>query len=51
MVYVYDTFKNETSEIKYIPLLGVGYSLTQTRGAKGYELANHLGNVLACTSE
>jgi RHS repeat-associated protein len=48
---VYDTYKNETSEISYIPLLGIGYSLTQTRGQKEYELTNHLGNVLATVSD
>jgi RHS repeat-associated protein len=48
---VYDTYKNETSEINYIPLLGIGYSLTQTRGQKEYELTNHLGNVLATVSD
>jgi RHS repeat-associated protein len=48
---VYDTYKNETSEISYIPLLGIGYSLIQTRGAKEYELTNHLGNLLATVSD
>jgi RHS repeat-associated protein len=48
---VYDTYKKETSEINYIPLLGIGYSLTQTRGQKEYELTNHLGNVLATVSD
>jgi len=31
--------------------LGIGYSLTQTRGQKEYELTNHLGNVLATVSD
>jgi RHS repeat-associated protein len=48
---VYDTYKNETSEINYIPLLGIGYSLTQTRGQKEYELTNHLGNVLVTVTD
>jgi RHS repeat-associated protein len=48
---IYDTYKKETSEISYIPLLGIGYSLTQTRGAKEYELTNHLGNVLTTLSD
>jgi RHS repeat-associated protein len=48
---VSDTYKNEISEINYIPLLGIGYSLTQTRGQKEYELTNHLGNVLATVSD
>ena len=48
---VYDTYKNETSEISYIPLLGIGYSLIQTRGAKEYERTNHLGNVLTTVSD
>lgn len=48
---VYDTYRNETSEINYIPLLGIGYNLTQTRGKKEYELTNHLGNVLATVSD
>jgi RHS repeat-associated protein len=48
---VYDTYKNETSEINYIPLLGIGYSLIQTRGQKEYEPTNHLGNVLATVSD
>jgi hypothetical protein len=48
---IYDTYKNETSEISYIPLLGIGYDLVQTRGLKEYELTNHLGNVLATVSD
>ncbi|MBO9203113.1 MULTISPECIES: HYD1 signature containing ADP-ribosyltransferase family protein [Niastella] len=48
---VYDTYKNETSEINYIPLLGIGYSLIQTRGQKVYELTNHLGNVLVTVTD
>jgi RHS repeat-associated protein len=48
---VYDTYKSETSEIAYIPLLGIAYTLTQTRGVKEYELTNHLGNVLATVSD
>lgn len=48
---VYDTYRNETSEINYIPLLGIGYDLTKTRGQKEYELTNHLGNVLATVSD
>jgi RHS repeat-associated protein len=48
---VYDIYKNETSEISYIPLLGMGYNLIQTRGQKEYELNNHLGNVLAIVSD
>ena len=31
--------------------MGIGYSLTQTRGAKEYELTNHLGNVLTTVSD
>ncbi|MCS3794848.1 RHS repeat-associated protein [Chitinophagaceae bacterium OAS944] len=48
---VYDAYKNETTEIGYIPLLGIGYSLIQPRGAKEYELTNHLGNVLVTVSD
>jgi RHS repeat-associated protein len=48
---VYDTYKNETSEITYVPLLGIGYELIQTRGQKEYELTNHLGNVLATVTD
>ncbi|WP_207515435.1 RHS repeat domain-containing protein [Longitalea luteola] len=48
---VYETYKNEASEISYIPLLGIGYSLTQTRGQKEYELTNHLGNVLVTVTD
>jgi hypothetical protein len=28
---IYDTYKNETSEITYLPMLGIGYNLIQTR--------------------
>ena len=48
---VYDTYKTEMSEISYIPLLGIGYTLIQLRGEKEYELTNHLGNVLAAVSD
>ncbi|MFL5748764.1 MAG: hypothetical protein ACJ751_29095, partial [Niastella sp.] len=48
---VFDFYKNETSEINYIPLLGIGYSLTQTRGLREYELTNHLGNVLVTVTD
>jgi hypothetical protein len=48
---VYDTYKSETSEISYIPLLGIGYSLIQTRGQKEYELSNQLGNVLVTVTD
>lgn len=48
---VYETYKNETSEITYIPLLGIGYDLNHKRGLKEYELTNHLGNVLATVSD
>ncbi|HEX6431096.1 MAG TPA: hypothetical protein VF008_25575, partial [Niastella sp.] len=44
---VFENYKKETSEITYIPLLGIGYNLNQERGLKEYELTNHLGNVLA----
>jgi RHS repeat-associated protein len=48
---VYDAYKNETSEISYIPLLGIGYDLAQKRGQKEYELTNHLGNVLVTVTD
>jgi RHS repeat-associated protein len=48
---VYETFNNETSEITYMPLLGIAYELIQKRGQKEYELTNHLGNVLATISD
>ena len=48
---VYEAYRSETSEIYYMPLLGIGYNLVQTRGLKEYELTNHLGNVLATVSD
>jgi RHS repeat-associated protein len=48
---IYDAYKNETSEINYIPLLGIGYDLLQKRGMKEYELTNHLGNVLVTVTD
>jgi RHS repeat-associated protein len=48
---VFETYKSQTSEINYIPLLGIGYNLVQKRGEKEYELNNHLGNVLATVSD
>jgi RHS repeat-associated protein len=48
---IYDTYQNETSEITYMPLLGIGYELIQKRGLKEYELTNHLGNVLATVTD
>jgi RHS repeat-associated protein len=48
---VYETYRNETSEINYLPLLGIGYSLIQSRGQKEYELTNHLDNVLVTVTD
>lgn len=48
---VYETYKNEISEITYIPMLGIGYDLIQKRGLKEYELTNHLGNVLVTVND
>ncbi|SEO50484.1 RHS repeat-associated core domain-containing protein [Niastella yeongjuensis] len=48
---VYDTYKSETSEISYIPLLGIVYETVLKRGEKEYELTNQLGNVLATVSD
>jgi RHS repeat-associated protein len=48
---VYETYKTETSEMTYIPLLGIGYNLIQPRGLKEYELTNHLGNVLTTVTD
>ena len=48
---IYETYKNEKSEIMYLPSLGVAYSLIATRGNKEYELTNHLGNVLVTVTD
>ncbi|OQP43609.1 hypothetical protein A4H97_33835 [Niastella yeongjuensis] len=48
---VCDTYKNEKSEIAYMPLLGIAYELIEKRGQKEYELTNHLGNVLVTVTD
>ncbi|OQP43336.1 hypothetical protein A4H97_34060 [Niastella yeongjuensis] len=48
---VYETYKNEISEIAYMPLLGIAYELIEKRGQKEYELTNHLGNVLVTVTD
>lgn len=48
---VYQAYRNELSEINYFNKMGVGYTFTEVRGRKTYELINHLGNVLSTVSD
>lgn len=46
-----DTYKDETSEISYLPGLGFAYSRSYTRGNKIYEQTDHRDNVMVVVSD
>lgn len=46
-----DAYKEETSEISYLPGLGFAYNLSYSRGHKVYELTDHRDNVVAAISD
>lgn len=46
-----DFYRNETSEISYLPGLGFAYTISYIRGHKTYELTDHRGNVMAVVSD
>lgn len=45
------TYRDKPTEISYLPGLGFAYAAVYIRGHKRYELANHLGNVMAVVSD
>jgi RHS repeat-associated protein len=48
---VADVYKDEVSEISYLPGLGFAYTISHIRGQKAYELTDHRGNVMAVVSD
>lgn len=48
---VADFYKNETSEISYLPGLGFAYTISYILGQKKYELTDHRGNIMAIVSD